>query len=282
MRATALGVTALGLSLLPLRTGWAAPPTGEDSGPATEAQGAATGEAAQSEDIARARQLADNGRGLFREGSFGAAIEAFEKAYELAADPNLLFNIALCHERLEQWELAIETLDRYRAYALPEEREALESRRRGLEEELAAKREAEQTPAVGPQPTPGPDVREPPGRPIPLFTGAGYALGGIAVVSLATGITLGSVALGRRDASAGDCATVDGSAVCNATGGAVRSQARALAIGADIAYAVSALAATGFVISLAVQARKRSRARKVSVAPGAGPAGGGVVVRGVF
>lgn len=290
-RCVALGVSLALASVTGITSAFAAPPEGEGAAEATSEavmDDAAPVDAAPGEgqdDIARARQLADNGRQLFRDGSFRAAIEAFEKAYELAADPNLLFNIALSYERLEEWEMALEALDRYRAYAVPDEREALETRRRQLQDRLASEREA-QDPDPAPPPAPqdpgGPEGPEPEARPIPLINGVGYTLGGVAVVSLGVGITLGSIALSQINGGGEDCATVDGEQLCNEDGGESRAQARGLAIGADVSFAVSAVAATGFLISLAVQAGKRKKARSVNVTPTAGRTGAGLVLSGRF
>lgn len=308
MRAVALVAAVSMCAPLVPRVVWAAAPPGEGepadqavendavTAPASDpdpavAQGARDPGRSEDPEIERARELADNGRELFRQGSFGAAIEAFEKAYELAADPNLLFNIALSYGRLEQWEMAIEALDRYRAYALPEEREGLEKRRREFQDQLAAQRAAAAEPPEGPhepsQPSQQsqqsqPDGGRGDGQPVPLVTGLGYGLGAVTLVSLATGITLGSVALARVNAGAGNCAGRDGEQLCNETGGAMREQARGLAIGADVAFAVSAVAATGLLISVVLQARKRKRSSSVALSPGVGPSGAGVSLRGRF
>jgi len=49
----------------------------------------------------------------YREKDYAAAIELFQKAYEIEPVPNLLFNIAKCYEKLEQWDPAIEYYQKF-------------------------------------------------------------------------------------------------------------------------------------------------------------------------
>ena len=53
-------------------------------------------------------QLNETGSELYAAGNYPAALHAFQRAYALIAEPNLLFNIAGCHERLGQRTQAIE------------------------------------------------------------------------------------------------------------------------------------------------------------------------------
>jgi tetratricopeptide (TPR) repeat protein len=59
-------------------------------------------------DAARAMQLNEAGSELYASGKYAAALQAFQRAYSLLPEPNLLFNIAGCHERLGQRQQAIE------------------------------------------------------------------------------------------------------------------------------------------------------------------------------
>ena len=93
------------------------PPFASRVGPATPEPSAA--------EVERARELAENGRQLFREASWDDAIAAFEAAYDLVRDPNLLYNVSLAHERAGRYAKAAEVLDRYRIVAPASERERL-------------------------------------------------------------------------------------------------------------------------------------------------------------
>lgn len=88
-------------------------------------------------DDLRARQLYDNGAILYDEGRYEDAIVAWQEAWNLSERPLLLYNIANAQERLGLWREALETLNRYRAFARPEERERLDRRINNLERRLA-------------------------------------------------------------------------------------------------------------------------------------------------
>ncbi|QED25703.1 tetratricopeptide repeat protein [Microvenator marinus] len=62
---------------------------------------------AQSSSAEKVEQLSKDATAKYREGDFNAAIELFQKAYDIEPVPNLLFNIARCHEKLEEWDKAI-------------------------------------------------------------------------------------------------------------------------------------------------------------------------------
>ncbi|MEM9068065.1 MAG: tetratricopeptide repeat protein [Myxococcota bacterium] len=49
----------------------------------------------------------------FEEGRFEAALDHYQTAYRLSGRPALLYNIALCHDRLEQKDEAIAFYDRF-------------------------------------------------------------------------------------------------------------------------------------------------------------------------
>jgi hypothetical protein len=63
---------------------------------------------ASSSDATRAMQLNDTGSELYAAGNYAAALQTFEHAYALVTEPNLLFNIAGCHEQLGDRNQAIE------------------------------------------------------------------------------------------------------------------------------------------------------------------------------
>lgn len=63
---------------------------------------------ASSANAVAAMKLNESGSDLYSAGKYAAALAQFERAYSLVAEPNLLFNIAGCHERLGQKSQAIE------------------------------------------------------------------------------------------------------------------------------------------------------------------------------
>lgn len=62
---------------------------------------------------ARLLELIDAGESSYKNGEFEAALEAYERAYEIHADPGLLYRIALTNERLGRAKVALRT---YREY----------------------------------------------------------------------------------------------------------------------------------------------------------------------
>jgi hypothetical protein len=126
---------------------------------------------APASDAARALQLNDSGSELYAAGNYAAALDAFQRAYALIAEPNLLFNIAGCHERLGQRTQAIE----YYRWFLGTASANPEGRRRAI----AALSRLESEPASAP-PAPVTTPRDEPSAAWPLATlGAGILLAGL-------------------------------------------------------------------------------------------------------
>jgi tetratricopeptide (TPR) repeat protein len=86
----------------------------------------------------QARELTARARERFDAGDFGAALVEFTRAYEaLAGDPRraeLLNNIAVCHERMFRYDLALHYYERYLREGAPEaaDRAEVEAVIRGL------------------------------------------------------------------------------------------------------------------------------------------------------
>jgi tetratricopeptide (TPR) repeat protein len=95
--------------------------------PAVLAPRPALAQAATS-DAERALELNEAGSALYASGDIAGALRAFEQAYALVAEPNLLFNIAGCHERLGQRTQALE----YYRWYLGESSGNPEGRRRAI------------------------------------------------------------------------------------------------------------------------------------------------------
>ncbi len=60
-----------------------------------------------------AKLHAEAGRNYYRAGKYVEALEEFKKAYRLEPRAALSYNVARCHERLSQWEEAINAYERY-------------------------------------------------------------------------------------------------------------------------------------------------------------------------
>lgn len=84
-------------------------------------------------DLDGARELDQSGVRAFKEGRFADAIRFFRAAYRKGAPPSELWNIARCHERLDDAERAVHAIDEYLA-----QRDLPASDRADAERELRA------------------------------------------------------------------------------------------------------------------------------------------------
>jgi tetratricopeptide (TPR) repeat protein len=98
-------------------------------------------------DTTRAVHLNETGSELYAAGDYTGALLAFERAHALANEPNLLFNIAGCHEQLGHREQALEY---YRRFLIEPGSDA-GGRQRALQSirELEAPGAAQPLPAAG-------------------------------------------------------------------------------------------------------------------------------------
>ena len=100
---------------------------------------------------AEARSVFDAGQVAFNDGRYADALGYFERAHALSGRPALLFNVALCHDRLRDDDAAIEAYERY-LLAVPqasnkhEVDDRLAALRGARERRLAAARAAQPTP----------------------------------------------------------------------------------------------------------------------------------------
>jgi tetratricopeptide (TPR) repeat protein len=104
---------------------------------------------APSETEERAKLLFGNGRALYSEGNYEAAILAFQEAYALSNRHSLLFNIANAEERLGRLDDALDTLNRFRVYADQEQQEAINRRIYNIERRLRETPPSSEVPAAG-------------------------------------------------------------------------------------------------------------------------------------
>lgn len=73
-----------------------------------------------------AQKHADAARTFYREGKYLEALEEFRKAYAISPTPALTYNIARSHERLSQWQEAMQMYERY-AKEAPDARDRAEA-----------------------------------------------------------------------------------------------------------------------------------------------------------
>lgn len=190
-------------------------------------------------DEAEARALFDAGVLAFHNARYEDALERFQRAYELAPHPQLLYNVAITADRLRRDTEAIDAFERFLATDPPE------NLRLEVERRLAILRAASSRPTPEPDPEREPEPAPTPGpapTPEPTSSGPGagpFVLGGVGLaVAIAGGVLLGLAA----DAS---------SAVTNAPDGARWDDLRDRAESGPIFEVVGAI---GLGVGLAVVA----------------------------
>lgn len=224
------------------------------------------------QEMARARQLYENGRRLYEEGSYDGAILAFKKAYELSEDTNLLYNISLSYDRLGEFEQSIEYLDRYRALAPEDEQDELKRKRQSLQRRLdkqrafeaeAAAAEAERKAREAAQssepvtpPPPPPEDDKPRGPRV--YGPAAWGLTAATGVSAAFGIGFGASSLSATRRAEDQCQDD----VCRDDVEGDIQRSRNHAIVADVAFGVAAASAVALIVVVSVNAARAKKARR--------------------
>lgn len=107
----------------------------------------------KAESLSEAESVAETAARRFKEGDFELAAKLFDRAYELAKKPTLLFNAGRAYEQAGQRE---EALARYEAYAQietdPGGREEAKLRAARLRDQLAKEGKGTQPAAANPEP----------------------------------------------------------------------------------------------------------------------------------
>lgn len=170
-------------------------------------------------DLEKARLLFQNGSTLFKEARYGDAITAWNQAYELTNKPELLFNIASAHERLGDYDKAIDVLNSYRAFATAEEKGELERRINNLDrldrEKRAAAEEAEKAAAAAAAAaTPTTEVPDDSAG-LSGKSAAGLALIGVGAAAVVTGAIFGASSSSNGTKALEQCVDIDGGPLCS-------------------------------------------------------------------
>ena len=244
-------------------------------------------------DMARAKELYDNGKGLYQEGSYEGAAFAFEEAYKLSGDINVLYNVSLAYDRAGDFEKALRFLEYYRALAPEGERAALTQKVESLKIRLEKQKEAEAEGEGEGDADAEPDEPDPPATPPPattggedtgptddglpkVFTPVVGVLAGVGALGFGLGIGFGASSLGRTRAAEDGCS--DG--LCDVQTQGDLDKARNRALVADISIGVGAAATVAMAALLIVNAVKRKKAKAAAGATSRlQPTWGGLQVR---
>ncbi|MCA9635574.1 MAG: hypothetical protein KC420_06005 [Myxococcales bacterium] len=240
--------------------------------------------------IERAKELLENGARLYNEGSYEAAILAFQEGYELTEEPAFLYNIGNCYERLGNFAAARDHLDRYRAFAPENERDVLARRITALDERVRKQREEEaaaaanqnnNTPTPEPEPEPEPEPADD-DKADRLYGPAAIALTGVAAVGLGLGIGFGVKANNERKTALENCVESGNDYLCSVNANDALKSRRTSALIADIGFVIGGAAAVGVITAIAVKAAQRKgktdeTARRRQLTPWASKSGAGLV-----
>ncbi len=281
---------SIGLALAPLEV--AAQPAATATAPAT------TTPAPSDDKVTRAEELYDNGKRLFLEGSYEAAILAFQESYELSKLPDLLYNIGNTYERLGDFANARRYLDQYRAFAPESERDRLSRRIAALDQRQREKEQKEReaaaaaatnnprtTPGQPPTPTDQKPVTQPdkpPEKKDRIYGPAAIGLTAGVVVGLGLGAGFGIKASGEKKQALEGCMNAaDGTLLCSDASQSALDKRKTSALIADVGFIVGGVAAAALIGVIVAKAMKKSKASattpaRAQVVPYANPRGGGL------
>jgi Tetratricopeptide repeat len=237
----------------------------------------------EEEERAKAHFLA--GQSYYDQASYTDALREFNEAYRISKRPALLYNLARCHEALEQLPEAVQMLQRYlEEDPTTSDREAVETRIRNLKERIErSKKPPEPPPApVTQPPAPAPVVQTAAPAPAPppppprkrLYT---WIVGGIGVGALAAALGTGVASQLSYNSLNSQCT----GSVCNPSvdGGAQHKidAGKHLALATDILWPIGAAAVATGVVLFFVEGRHPKEHASL-VVPFVGPSLGGLAV----
>ncbi len=232
----------------------------------------------EEEERAKAHFLA--GQSYYDQASYNDALREFNEAYRISKRPALLYNIARCHEALEQFPEAVQMLQRYLDEdPTTSDREAVETRIRNLKERQERAQKPPEPPKPTPQPPPPAVVTPPTTPPAPAHRKrlATWIVGGIGVGALAAALGTGIASqLSYNDLKSKCTGNVcDPNAVADAQHKI--DQGKKLALATDILWPIGAAAVATGVILFFVEGRHPKEHASL-VVPFVGPSLGGLAV----
>lgn len=276
IRSGGLGLFALLLALAPTLPALAQP----DAPPAeVDDDGTPAGEE-PADDVealnARVEELSLEGATLFKEGRHAEAIARFEEAYALVPVANLLYNIALVHERAGDVKQAIAYYERFIVAqdADPDVRARALARIKEIEEEQAARERARREAQKPPPPQPKPQPPQDEAATLGDLAVTGIIVGGVGVAMVGTGAIFGVMASNDEDAFRDTRVPSEKDAL--------QDSAESRALTADILYGVGGAAIIAGVSMILIEVsgdrEPPSEASDWRWGPGPGQVGVGVAI----
>ncbi len=228
----------------------------------------------------------------YQAGAFESASKLFIDLYERTDDANYLYNLAVCYDRLDRLQEAVDTLNKYAAEAPDHDREAVAAKLRGFEIRLetaeregdASDQETDDTssddgaPAISTDAT---DDDTAAGRSMPLDIAGGVALG-LGVTGVAVGIGLGVTSNGHKDSVESGCVAAEAGLLCSDAERDDTDKAKSFALGADVAIIAGGVLVVGGVALLVANTVRAKKRRNVAFAPAVGPRLTGIALSGTF
>jgi tetratricopeptide (TPR) repeat protein len=231
----------------------------------------------EDEERAKAHFLA--GQSYYEQASYTDALKEFNEAYRISKKPALLYNLARCHEALEQYGEAVTLLERYlQDDPDASDRETIETRiahlkqrQRAVEQERPRPLETPAPPGVAPAP-PAPAAAAAPPRKRKWT----WIVGGVGVAALAGALGTGIASQLEYNSLASSCTNnkCSPSKVSDPQGRIDRG--RQLALATDVLWPVGAAAVAASVVLFVVEGRHP--ATHARVAPWLTPSSGGLAV----
>lgn len=224
----------------------------------------------------RARASFNAGTVFFEAGNYEEALASFQVSYDASSRPELLFNIALCEERLLRYEEAIATFQRFGAAGAPGHDVAAVQERVDHLRVLIAERgplpvaasESSESSEVTAEVVAEPDTASIDTTPYVAITG--FAIAAVGLVGFAI---LGPLTL-VEDGNLADCSPVCSSARVSAL--------EAFALGSDIALGTALAGAILGTIGIFIAPSGDNASASLSLTPTASPGGFGLSARGAF
>lgn len=244
------------------------------------------------DDDPAAEQRKTEGLRLYEDGStkydaadYAGAVESFKASYDLLGDSRLLYNIAVCYDRLDRFDEALEYFARYRAVADPAEHEEVDRKVASLEK----RKEAAAGGAAPPSPTTQGDRADDPAHGSSgtnagksdkpkVFGPAAWGLMAGAIVGLGLGLGFGLATLSQDKKARAGCPEVSGERICDQAGSEALDKGRTYGIVADVSLGVGGALALATIVVLAVNGSRRRKASSGTRAQVV-PTSSGVLVR---
>jgi tetratricopeptide (TPR) repeat protein len=214
-----------------------------------------------SEDDERAKAHFLAGQSYYDQASYTDALREFNEAYRISKRPALLYNIARCHEALEQYEEAVKMLQRYLdEEPQTEDRLAVETHIANLKGRGVHRPPGEPDVGRPPPPHPAPVAQPPPPpqpapSPAPRKRVATWVVGGLGVGLLAAALGTGIASqLDYNDLSSKCMANM-----CDPSDQKKIDSGKRLAIATDVLWPIGAAAVVTGVVLFFVEGRHHKK-----------------------